>query len=209
MNMMTEIPPFEIRNAFRDPRAVHFQEEIRRAMMKARAPGQMACALPPPAAVAPPMNHAQNCRTVLMHLVDGEDGRTGLTAILPLQHRTMDRVLAELHDKGFITRGKRDRSAVYHITPAGVDAIDAPLEPEKRPEPMPTGPRKKKGPSTANVDAVFRMISAQPATRVAMQRALGVGASTMEDCLRVLRLQDRIMWVRDPKTNIKTYMVRA
>lgn len=205
MNMQI-IPSFDIRNAFRDPRAVHFQDDIRRAMLASRTPGQMVC--PAPDAVPAPMGHAQNCRAVLMHLADGEDGRTGISAVVPLPYRTMDRVLGELRDRGHITQRRRDRAALYHITAEGLAAIDAPMPAAKEPK-APGAPRQKRGPSAANVDAVFALLRIQPATRVEMQRALGVGSSTMEECLRALRLQDRITWERNPVTNIKTYRVRA
>lgn len=209
MNMMTDIPPFEIKNAFKDWRAVYFQDDIRRAMMASRTPGQVA-ALPPsvPTASVHVPTHRDNLRAVLMHLADGEDGRTGLNARTGLAEKTLDRVLRELHDRGHITKGKRDRSAVYRITPAGMDAIAAPAV-QEAPQEEPKGPRKSRGPTSANVDAVFAVLSVQPATRAALQRACGIGSSTVEECLRVLREQDVILWVRDTRTNIKTYKVRA
>ena len=212
MNMLAIIPSFDVRNAFRDPRAVHFQDDIRRAMLKARSPGQGAALPPSPQGdgdaeliIEPRLpSHAENCRTVLQHLENGEDGRTGLADRTGLPERTLDRVLRDLRDMGHIDRRRRDRAALYCITPAGLDVISVP-------QPVSVAvdiPRKKKGPSAANVDAVFALLSAQPATRTAMQRALKVGASTMEDCLRVLRVQGLIVWVRCPKTNVKTYMVK-
>lgn len=209
MNMQI-IPPFEIKNAFRDPRAVHFQDDIRRAMMK-HTPGRVA-ALPKPEVdqigdqtAAPRLQtHAENCRWVLRHLENGEDGRSGLAERTGLPERTLDRVLRDLRDSGHIVRRRRDRAALYCITPAGVDVVSVPL-PVSVAQDM---PRQKKGPSAEKVDAVYRLLCVQPATRTAMQRALMVGASTMEDCLRALRVQELIVWVRDPKTNIKTYMVK-
>jgi DNA-binding HxlR family transcriptional regulator len=209
MNMMTDIPPFEIRNAFRDPRAVHFQDDIRRAMLKALAPVKEA-PIPkeprePRAAVVPRTTHAKNCSAILRHLADSEDSRAGLFQATCLPKRTLDRALRDMRDKGQVERSQRDRVIVYRITQEGTDVISAP-------QPVSVAqntPRQKKGPSAEKVDAVFQLLSAQPATRAAMQRALKVGASTMEDCLRVLRIQGLILWVQDPKTNIKTYMVRT
>lgn len=212
MNMMTDIPPFEIKNAFKDWRAVYFQDDIRRAMLKARSPGQSAALPPSPQAEsgeklpAPPRmpSHSESCRTVLQHLENGEDGRSGLTERTGLPEWTLERVLRDLRDSGHIERRRRDRAALYCITPAGVAAVNVP-PPVSVTANM---PRQKKGPSAEKVDAVFRLLSDQPATRAAMQRALKVGESTLEDCLRALRVQDLIIWVRDPKTNIKTYMVK-
>ena len=207
MNMHT-IPSFDIRNAFRDPRAVHFQDDIRRAMLKARAPGQGAV-LPPSQhdkwteCDAPRVpSHAENCRTVLHHLETGEDSRSGLSERTGIPERTLDRVLLDLRNDGHIVRRRRDRAALYCIAPAGVQAISAP------PPVVLEAPRRKKVVSADRVDTVFHLLSQQPATRTAIQRALKVGASTVEDCLRALRLQELIIWVRCPKTNVKTYMVK-
>ena len=197
MNMHA-IPSFDLRNAFRDPRSAWFQDDIRRAMLKARTPGQVA-AVPPsvrPAAIYVP-THRDNLRAVLLHLVDGEDGRTGINASVGLPEKTLERVLLDLREMGHIDRRRRDRAALYCITRAGLDAVSAPVSVvQEAPQEEPKGPRKSRGPTAANVDAVFAVLSMQPATRAALQRACGVGSSTVEECLRVLREQDVILWVR-------------
>ena len=207
MNMMTDIPPFQIKNAFRDPRAAWFQDDIRRAMLAARSPGQVA-ALPPSVPVAPVhvATQAENMRAVLQHLSDGEDGRAGINAAVPLHYRTMERLLRALLDRGHITRGMRDKAAAYRITPAGLDAAPtAQQEPQEEP---PKAKRKLRGATAANVDMVFRVLSMQPATRAALERACSMGSSTVDECLRTLREQDAILWVRCTRTNVKTYKVK-
>lgn len=207
MNMQI-IPSFDIRNSFRDPRAAWFQDDIRRAMLAARSPGQVA-ALPPSVPVAPihVPTQAENMRAVLLHLSDGEDGRAGLNAAVPLHYRTMERLLRALLDRGHITRGMRDKAAAYRITPAGLDAIAAPAV-QEAPQEEQRAPRRIRRATAANVQAVFAVLSMQPASRVALERACDMGSSTVDECLRALREQDVILWVRDPQTNIKTYKVR-
>ena len=200
---MHPIPSFDVHNAFRDPRSAWFQDDIRRAMLKARAPGQGAAVPAWERDDAPRVpSHAENCRSVLQHLETGEDSRSGLSERTGMSERTLDRVLLDLRNDGHIVRRRRDRAALYCIAPTGVAAIIAP------PPPPPPAVRRQKVVSADRVDAVFELLSQQPATRTAMQRALKVGASTMEDCLRALRVQELIIWIRCPKTNVKTYMVR-
>ena len=93
----------------------------------------------------------------------------------------------------------------YRITPDGTDWLA---------EPQPVAVSKgmafpKKAPSNNKIDAVFALISKQPASRAAMQRALGMSRSAIDDCLRPLRVQGLIVWTQDPMTSIKTYSVKA
>ena len=208
MNMMTDIPSFDIRNAFRDPRAVHFQDDIRRAMLKSVALVKEA-PLPkeprePRAPVVPRTTHSNNCLAILRHLADSEDSRAGLFQATRQPKRTMDRALRDMRDKGQVERIFREGAVIYRITPEGAGAISVPQPASVAGD---THCSKHRA-SAEKVDAVFALLSAQPATRAAMQRALRVGSTTMEACLRALRLQDLIIWVRCPKTNVKTYMVK-
>ena len=207
MNMMTEIPPFDIRNAFRDPRAVHFQDDIRRAMLKGLAPVKEA-PLPPaprePTGVAPPSN-ADNCRAILRHLSEAQDSRANIFQLIGLAKRTLDRALRDLRDTGRVERLHRDKVVMYRITPEGADWLATP-----RPPSVARGmSHPKKSPSDRKIDAVFALLSQQPASRAAMQRALGMSRSAIDDCLRLLRVQGLIVWTQDPMTSIKTYSVKA
>jgi DNA-binding transcriptional ArsR family regulator len=207
MNMMTEIPPFEIKNAFKDWRAVYFQDDIRRAMIKAIAPVKET-PLPreprePRAPVVPRTTHSNNCLAILRHLADSEDSRAGLFQATRQPKRTMDRALRDMRDKGQVERIFREGAVIYRITPEGAGAISVP------PPASVAGDTdcSKHRASAEKVDAVFALLSAQPATRAAMQRALRVGSTTMEACLRALRAQNLIVWVRCPVSNVKTYSV--
>ena len=208
MNMMTDIPPFEIRNAFRDPRAVHHQEEIRRAMLKGLAPVKEA-PLPkeprePRTDAVPRTTHAGNCRAILSHLQASEDSRVELAQVTALPKRSLDRALRDLRDRHRVERFCRDRVVMYRITPAGTDWLAMPMAP-----PVEKGAaHPKKAPTNAKIDAVFAVLSAQPATRAALARALGLSRSAIDDCLRLLRIQGLIVWTQDPMTTIKTYAVK-
>ena len=208
MNMLPIIPSFDIRNAFRDPRAAWFQDDIRRAMLKGLAPVKEAP--PPPAPMEPRTgmrisSHAENCRTILRHLADSEDTRSGLFAVTGFTKRTLDRVLRDMREKGQVERSHRAGFVVYRIAPPGVDVLDTPL-----PVAVAKGPaHPKKSPSERKIDAVLALLSAQPASRAAMQRALGMSRSAVDDCLRLLRIQGLILWTQDPMTSIKTYKVKT
>ena len=208
MNMLPIIPSFDIRNAFRDPRSAWFQDDIRRAMLKGLAP--VKDAPPPPMPMEPRTgmrisSHAENCRTILRHLADSEDTRSGLFAVTGFTKRTLDRVLRDMREKGQVERSHRAGFVVYRIAPAGVDFLAAP-------QPVAVSKRMahpKKSPSDRKIDAVFALLSAQPASRAAMQRALGMSRSAIDDCLRLLRVQGLIVWTQDPMSSIKTYAVKA
>jgi hypothetical protein len=206
MNMLATIPSFDVRNAFRDPRSVHFQDDIRRAMLKGLGPVKEAPQAPEP---KPPRDsemrahsQADNCRAILRHLTIGEDDRAGLFEVTGLPKRPLDRALRALRDKGHIVRSYRDRVVVYGITPAGTDTLNAPAS-IARNMAVP-----KKAPSDSKIDAVFALLSKVPASRAAIQHVLGMSRSAVDDCLRLLRVQDLIVWTQDPMTSIKTYAVR-
>ena len=206
MNMQI-IRSFDIRNAFRDPRSVHFQDDIRRAMLRAMTPVKEA---PPPPApreptgVAPPSN-ADNCRAILRHLSAAEDSRANIFQFIGLAKRTLDRALRDLRDTGRVERLHRDKVVMYRITPEGADWLATP-----RPPSVAKGmSHPKKSPSDLKIDRVFALLSAQPASRAAMQRALGMSRSAIDDCLRLLRVQGLIVWTQDPMSSIKTYSVKA
>ena len=206
MNMQI-IPSFEIKNAFQDWRAVYFQDDIRRAMLKGLAPVREA---PPPPApreatgVAPPSN-ADNCRAILRHLSDAQDSRANIFQIIGLAKRTLDRALRDLRDTGRVERLHRDKVVMYRITPEGSDWLATP-----RPASVAKGmAHPKKSPSDTKIDAVFALLSQQPASRAAMQRALGMSRSAIDDCLRLLRVQGLVVWTQDPMSSIKTYSVKA
>jgi DNA-binding transcriptional ArsR family regulator len=208
MNMMTDIPPFEIKNAFKDWRAVYFQDDIRRAMIKAMTPVKAAPPPPEPKEPRPAgmriSSHAENCRTILRHLADSEDTRAGLLTAIDLTERTLQRALRDMREKGQVARSHRAGFVVYHIAPAGTDvlALPQPVAVAK------TMAHPKKAPSNSKIDAVFALLSTQPAPRAAIARALGMSRSAVDDSLRLLRVQGLITWVQDPMTSIKTYKVK-
>jgi len=209
MNMMTEIPSFDIRNAFKDWRAVYFQDDIRRAMIKAIAPVKEA-PLPkepkePRAPVVPRTTHSNNCLAILRHLADSEDSRAGLFQATRQPKRTMDRALRDMRDKGQVERIFREGAVIYRITPEGADATSVPQPASVAGD---TDSSKHRA-SAEKVDAVFALLSAQPASRAAMQRALGMSRSAIDDCLRLLRVQGLVLWTQDPMTSIKTYKVKT
>ena len=206
MNMLPIIPSFDVRNAFRDPRSVHFQDDIRRAMVKGLAPLKEAPLPSEPKALRDSemraYSQADNCRCILRHLSAAEDDRAGLFEITGLPKRPLDRALRALRDKGHIQRSYRDRVVMYNITATGTDALNAPVSVARRMA------LQKKAPSDSKIDAVFGLLGKQPASRAAIQHVLGMSRSAVDDCLRLLRVQDLIVWTQDPMTSIKTYAVR-
>ena len=207
MNMQI-IPPFEIKRAFADWRAVYFQDDIRRAMLKGLAPVKEAP--PPPAPMEPRTgmrisSHAENCRTILRHLADSEDTRSGMFTATGFTKRTLDRVLRDMREKGQVERSHRAGFVVYRIAPPGTEVLDAP-----QPLAVAKGmAHLNKAPRNSKIDAVFALVSAQPTTRAAIARGLCMSISAVDDCLRLLRVHGLIVWVQDPMTKTKTYSVKA
>ena len=193
MNMMTDIPPFEIKNAFKDWRAAYFQDDIRRAML-ASIPRSEPKASRSLHEALPAVRDA-----IRKYLAEfGPSARHEIVDSTRLDFRQVDRALRTMRDLKQVACRRMASVNRYAVTAEGLAALgDKTVVTAK--------PKNRLPPAAATIEAVYDFLLLAPATRAEIVAELEIAESTLDGAFRVLRQQGRLVALDDRVGQKYTY----
>jgi hypothetical protein len=200
MNYRTDIPSYDVRNAFRDPRSSHFQDEIRKAMQATMKPRK-------PEPHSPLFDTAVPIRTKVREYLakHGHSSRADIGQATGYASRQVDSALRFMRERDHVSCYRADSVNLYGLTPLGMAVME---DPEPQPTGTPIAVKLRLAPAEEIIESVFDYILMTGAcTRMEIVSALNMSESTLENVFRTLRFEGRLITVDSTVGRKHTYDV--